>query len=729
MTIPTWLKGPSTLRARIYWSILPFVLVLWLIHGVLDLRAHMQLVEGEFIKRGQTMSSNLAQGIELGVFAEDTQLLEASVRGVVGDPDVAYVVIYAEDGKILTRGGRQAGEVTELGWQFSQQEMARLSPSGEPFSERVANGGKRFIEFVSPVLSEEMKTADDLLIGFTDGTGDQARPRQRTIGVVKLGLSFQSVDDHVVAILKLWIIATVVVLTLCVFAIYGFSRRIVRPVKQLTDQAKMIADGFFDQKIRIESRDEIGMLAATFNRMGASLKRTIGEKERVLAELQDLNRTLEDRIAERTAELKARTLELQHTLNDVRAMGEISHAVSSTLDLQKVLSTIVVRAVELSGSSGGVIYEYDEVGQIFHVRATYRTEEGLLKELEANPVRLGEGAIGQATSSGAPVQVPDILNEQSTVPKRRQSILLRSGYRSLLAIPLLLEKRVMGGLVVFRQEVGNFPTHVVNLLETVARHSVVAIENAQLFREIGEKSDQLRIASEHKSQFLANMSHELRTPLNAILGYTELILDNIYGDVPEKIQQIIERVAHNGRHLLGLINDVLDLSKIEAGQFTLSLNNYSMKEVVNTVVVSVESLGAEKSLALKTTVPPTLPVGKGDESRLTQVLLNLVGNAIKFTDVGEISVEVAVSGEAFVVSVSDTGVGISEAHQGYIFDEFQQINTSSTREKGGAGLGLAIAKRIIEMHGGRLWVESSPGMGSTFSFTLPVRVERQMEAT
>lgn len=287
----------------------------------------------------------------------------------------------------------------------------------------------------------------------------------------------------------------------------------------------------------------------------------------------------------------------------------------------------------------------------------------------------------------------------------------------------------MGGLVVFRQEVGNFPTHVVNLLETVARHSVVAIENAQLFREIGEKSDQLRIASEHKSQFLANMSHELRTPLNAILGYTELILDNIYGDVPEKIQQIIERVAHNGRHLLGLINDVLDLSKIEAGQFTLSLNNYSMKEVVNTVVVSVESLGAEKSLALKTTVPPTLPVGKGDESRLTQVLLNLVGNAIKFTDVGEISVEVAVSGEAFVVSVSDTGVGISEAHQGYIFDEFQQINTSSTREKGGAGLGLAIAKRIIEMHGGRLWVESSPGMGSTFSFTLPVRVERQMEAT
>nr|NIS59257.1 histidine kinase [Pseudomonadota bacterium] len=238
---------------------------------------------------------------------------------------------------------------------------------------------------------------------------------------------------------------------------------------------------------------------------------------------------------------------------------------------------------------------------------------------------------------------------------------------------------------------------------------------------------ELEIASKHKSEFLANMSHELRTPLNAILGYTELILDNIYGDVPEKIQEVLERLQENGRHLLGLINEVLDLSKIEAGRLTLSLNDYSMREVVQTVFTAAEPLAAEKNLALKVTLPPDLERGKGDEQRIAQVLLNLVGNAIKFTEEGEVKVEVTASNGMFLVSVSDTGPGLSEADQEKIFEEFHQADSSSTREKGGTGLGLSIAKRIIEMHGGRIWVESSLGKGSTFWFTLPVRVEPQRE--
>lgn len=234
-------------------------------------------------------------------------------------------------------------------------------------------------------------------------------------------------------------------------------------------------------------------------------------------------------------------------------------------------------------------------------------------------------------------------------------------------------------------------------------------------------------ASRHKSQFLASMSHELRTPLNAILGYAELIVDGIYGEVPEKILEVMDRVRKSGHHLLGLINAVLDLSKIEAGQLTLALNDYSLSDVIQTVVTAVEPLAVEQRLRLMAEVAPALPVGKGDERRLSQVLLNLVGNAIKFTDAGEVRIKAVVADRNFVVSVADTGPGIAEAEQQKIFEEFHQVEGPATRRKGGTGLGLSIAKRIVGLHGGRIWVESELGRGSTFTFTVPVRVEQQTE--
>jgi signal transduction histidine kinase len=221
------------------------------------------------------------------------------------------------------------------------------------------------------------------------------------------------------------------------------------------------------------------------------------------------------------------------------------------------------------------------------------------------------------------------------------------------------------------------------------------------------------------------MSHELRTPLNAILGYTELILDNAYGEPPEKICAVLTRVQSNGRHLLGLINDVLDLSKIEAGQLVLALSDYSFKNVVHTVFSAVDPLAKEKNLAFKVELRPDLPPGHGDERRLTEVLLNLVGNAIKFTDAGEVAIKAFSENGSFNVTVRDTGPGISATDQAKLFQEFQQADSSITRKKGGTGLGLAISKRIIEMHGGKIWVESTVGQGSTFSFTLPVSVDQQ----
>jgi signal transduction histidine kinase len=427
-------------------------------------------------------------------------------------------------------------------------------------------------------------------------------------------------------------------------------------------------------------------------------------------------------------ELQERTRDLARSVEELKALGEVSQAVSSTLDLQTVLTTVVNRAVQLSGAKGGVIYEYDESTHMFHLRATHGVQEEIIQVLRGARIRLGEGAMGKAAATRTPVQVPDMLDEHGAVLARVRPALAQAGYRSLLAVPLLLEEQTFGGLVVYRPEAGNFSPEVVNLLQTLATQSTLAIQNARLFWEIEEKGQQLEIASKHKSQFLANMSHELRTPLNAILGYTELILDEIYGEVPESLRDVLERVQQSGRHLLDLINDVLDISKMEAGQLTLSLNEYSMAEVVYTVSTAVESLAVEKGLALTVDLAPDLPRGKGDERRLAQVLLNLVGNAIKFTDAGEVHIRVTATDNVFTVAVADTGPGITEADQQTIFREFQQADSSSTRLKGGTGLGLAIVKRIVEMHGGRVWVESSLGKGSTFWFTLPVRVEQQKEA-
>ena len=425
-------------------------------------------------------------------------------------------------------------------------------------------------------------------------------------------------------------------------------------------------------------------------------------------------------------ELQARTAELARSVEELKALGEVGRAVSSTLDLENVLTTIVARALELAGADGGTISEYDEATRQFRLRTAYGVEDELVELIRAAPMRLGEGITGKAAATRVPVQVADILDEAAYDVVRVRNVMARLGYRSVLAVPLLREERIIGALTVWRRQVGEFPADVVNLLQTFATQSTLAIQHARLFRELEQKSRELELASRHKSEFLANMSHELRTPLNAVLGYTELISDSIYGEVPEKIRDVVTRIDKSGRHLLGLINDVLDLSKIEAGQLTLSLGDYSMRELVQTILVATESLAAEKKLALKIDVGADLPRGRGDERRLSQVLLNLVGNALKFTEAGEVRVRAGLEDGRFVVAVADTGPGISPSDQERIFEAFQQVDSSLTRKKGGTGLGLSIARRIVELHGGRLWVESAPGKGSTFSFTVPVRVERQV---
>jgi signal transduction histidine kinase len=267
------------------------------------------------------------------------------------------------------------------------------------------------------------------------------------------------------------------------------------------------------------------------------------------------------------------------------------------------------------------------------------------------------------------------------------------------------------------------------LVETFADQAVIAMNNARLFEEIAQKGRELEIASQHKSQFVANMSHELRTPLAAILGYAELMQEGFYEPLGQKSLDALTRIRSNGKHLLGLINTALDIAKIEAGQFSLNLAEYALSNVVETVRAATESLAETKKLSLRTDVAKSLPIGFGDEQRLTQVLLNLVGNAIKFTDTGEVRISAAAANGHFTVSVMDTGPGIAEDHRVRIFEQFHQIDSSNTNAKGGTGLGLAIAKQIVEMHCGRIWVESTLGKGSIFRMELPVRAPNARTTT
>jgi len=416
--------------------------------------------------------------------------------------------------------------------------------------------------------------------------------------------------------------------------------------------------------------------------------------------------------------------ETKNSLEQQTATADVLKIISrSTFDLQTVLQTLVESAARFCAADNATVVR--EKDGLFYTAEAYGYSREFLNYLRNIPIKAERGsASGRALVEGRVVHIPDVKADPEYTFVEAPRL---GDFRTALCVPMLREGIPIGVLTLTRSEVQPFTDKQIELVTTFSDQAAIAIGNVRLFDEIQDKSRQLEVASQHKSQFLANMSHELRTPLNAILGYTELMADGAYGEPSEKMLGILKRLEANGRHLLGLINDVLDLSKIEAGQLVLELSDYSVQDIAQTVRSTLEPLASDKKLAFKLELAPDLPPGHGDGRRLTQVLINLVGNAIKFTDAGEVAIKAEANNGSFHVSVRDTGPGISAADQTRLFQEFQQADNAITKKKGGTGLGLAISKRIIEMHGGRIWVESQPGQGSTFAFTLPVIVERQVE--
>jgi signal transduction histidine kinase/DNA-binding response OmpR family regulator len=426
------------------------------------------------------------------------------------------------------------------------------------------------------------------------------------------------------------------------------------------------------------------------------------------------------RNVELSSALQARSAELARKVDEMEALAEVGQAVSSTLDPDEVLTTIVELAVELSGADGGSLMEYDEESLLFRVRTTYGTSDDVRARLKTVRIHVDESFVGRAATSGTPVQVAD-LSEVDLDPHLR--LLFDAGWRSLVVIPLVRPDRIVGALVVRRLTPGAFSDEVCDLLTAFASQSAIALTNARLYQQLELQRRELATTSQHKSDFLASMSHELRTPLNAVIGFSEVLLERMFGELNDRQADYVQDILDAGRHLLALLNDVLDLSKVEAGRMELEVTTFPAVDAIHGVLALVRERAAQHGVELRFD-PAEAPTHiTADELRIKQVLLNVIGNAVKFTpEGGSVTLRAWTEGPEVLITVTDTGIGVAEADRSRIFDSFQQ-GTRSASSSEGTGLGLTLTRRIVELHGGRMWLDSELGVGSTFGLALPRQVQ------
>jgi signal transduction histidine kinase/DNA-binding response OmpR family regulator len=411
----------------------------------------------------------------------------------------------------------------------------------------------------------------------------------------------------------------------------------------------------------------------------------------------------------------------EQQLEELRILGEVGQTVSASLDIDRVLETIVTQAVRLGAADSGTLYEYDDATGIFNPRVNVGMTAAMVDALRESRLKVGQGAVGMAAEKRAAYQIADV--DLDSGYRLRDVHKRGGGYRAVLGVPLLRDGRLVGGLVIRRIRPGEFSPSVVNMLQTFTGQSVLAIQNARLFDEIRQKGAQLEAANQLKSQFLANMSHELRTPLNAIIGVTEMLLEDARDLKRDDEIEPLERVLRAGRHLLELINDILDLSKIEAGKMDLHPDTFPVALLVGDVVKTIEMLAGKNGNSIVLECPADTGSMHADQIRVRQVLLNLLSNANKFTKNGTVSVtvrrEVREGRDWIAVAVADTGIGMTPEQLSRLFNDFVQADASTTRKYGGTGLGLAISRRLCQMMGGEITVTSEPGKGSTFLVSLP----------
>jgi signal transduction histidine kinase len=486
-------------------------------------------------------------------------------------------------------------------------------------------------------------------------------------------------------------------LGMALIASWFLARRVVRPVRILSEGVERIGAGDLGYRLDLKTGDEIEVLADEFNKM--------------TTQLQESYTNLEQKVEDRTRELT-------ESLEQQTATGEILRVIaSSPTDIQPVLDAVAESAARLCDASDAQILRVE--GDLLRLVASYGSlPTGDTRTMNRQVVS------GRAVIDRQTIHVHDIVAAENEFPDTGARGIQR-GVRTLLATPLLREGVPIGAILIRRTEVRPFTDKQIALLKTFADQAVIAIENVRLFQEIQEKNEQLETANRHKSQFLANVSHELRTPLNSIIGFTRIVQRRVGTQIPDLQRENLQKVLVSSEHLLSLINELLDLSKIEAGRMEVYAETFHLNDVVRMATSTVEPMLKDGRVRLVTEIAPDIPPLKTDRDKLKQAVLNLLSNAAKFTERGEIKVAAWQENGNVKLTVSDTGIGMKKEALDYIFEEFRQADMSSTRKYGGTGLGLAIVKRFINLMGGDIGVESEVGKGSKFTITIPMNLKTQ----
>jgi signal transduction histidine kinase len=616
---------------------------------------------------------------------------------------------------IAVKAGGEAGSVTlaEVNLKFIWDVVSRI---------RIGEKGKAYVvddtghlvadPDIGLVLKKtDLSALDHVKAAFAGGIGESARLAKDVSGNEVL-TAFARIDplgwivfveqpvSEVYATLNASILRTGLLILLglaaSVVASLAFARNMVRPIAVLQEGAQRIGAGDLEQKIEVHTGDELEALANQFNRMTGKLRESYAG--------------LEHKVEERTHELK-------NSLDQQTAISEILRVISSSpTDVRPVLDAIAERAVQLCDASAASIYltEGDKLRQV--------VSQGLLAEQVSHVAMLPinrDSTTGRAIVDRQTVHVHDMFSEAAEYPLGYE-LSTRFGHRTILVTPLYREGQPFGAILIRRQEVRPFSDREIGLLRTFGDQAAIALENVRLFREIEDKSRQLEVANKHKSEFLANMSHELRTPLNAIIGFSEVLLEKMFGEINAKQQDYLSDIHSSGRHLLALINDILDLSKIEAGRMELEPSDFDVPTALQNAITLVRERAQRHGIALSLDIDPAVRELRADERKFKQILVNLLSNAVKFTpDGGRVALRARPVECGLEVSVSDTGIGIAPEDQEKVFEEFRQVGGDYKTKQEGTGLGLALARRFVELHGGVISVQSELGKGATFTFTIP----------